>query len=93
MRKLFAAQDDWKLGTIFWFAVVVWFSSSLLSQSVYVAFYGEPYDAIVLLKEFGILYYFILGFELLLWIGIAGTVLKKMVRKSHIFPLNGAAPA
>lgn len=81
MKELFAAQEDWKLGTIFWFAVVVWFSSSLLSQAAYLAIYGVPYDAVVLLQEFGMLYYAIVLIEIILWTGIAGTVFMKTIRK------------
>ena len=43
--------------TIMWYAVLVWFSASLLSQSLYLAFYREPYDAMVLLKTLGPIYY------------------------------------
>jgi len=68
MGKTSETREDWKLGTIFWFAVVVWFSSSLLSQAAYMALYGVPYDAITLLKELGPLYYVVLIFELLMWV-------------------------
>ncbi len=74
-------KDDWELGTIFWFAVVIWFSASLLSQAVYMAFYGVPYDAIVLLKQFGPLYYAVVVIELFIWAGIASILLLKVARK------------
>ena len=74
-------KDDWKLGTIFWFAVVVWFSSSLLSQAVYMAFYGVPYDAIFLLKQFGPLYYAVVIVELFIWVGLASVLVMKCARK------------
>ena len=74
-------KDDWKLGTIFWFAVVVWFSSSLLSQAAYMAFYGVPYDAIVLLKQFGPLYYAVVIVELFIWAGLASVLVMKCARK------------
>tara|TARA_Y100000768_G_C23537814_1_gene477865 strand:+ start:233 stop:514 length:282 start_codon:yes stop_codon:yes gene_type:complete len=76
-----AMKDDWELGTIFWFAVVIWFSASLLSQAVYMAFYGVPYDAIVLLKQFGPLYYAVVVIELFIWAGIASILLLKVARK------------
>ena len=74
-------KGDWELGTIFWFAVVIWFSASLLSQAVYMAFYGVPYDAIVLLKQFGPLYYAVVVIELFIWAGIASILLLKVARK------------
>ena len=74
-------KEDWNLGTIFWFAVVVWFSSSLLSQAVYMAFYGVPYDAIVLLKQFGPLYYAVLIVEMFIWAGLASVLVMKVARK------------
>ncbi|MBT3477483.1 MAG: hypothetical protein HN458_06075 [Euryarchaeota archaeon] len=81
MENLFARQDDWDLGTIFWYAVVVWFSSSLLSQALYMALYGVPYDAVVLLKQFGPAYYVVFAIELFIWIGIGSLVVMKFVRK------------
>ena len=81
MENLFARQDDWDLGTICWYAVVVWFSSSLLSQALYMALYGVPYDAVVLLKQFGPAYYVVFAIELFMWIGIGSVVVMNSVRK------------
>ena len=81
MENLFARQDDWDLGTIVWYAVVVWFSSSLLSQALYMALYGVPSDAVVLLKQFGPVYYVVFAIELFIWIGIGSVVVMKCVRK------------
>jgi len=81
MGKTFESQEGWKSGTVFWFAVVIWFSSSLLSQAAYMAFYGVPYDAIALLKEFGPLYYAVLVFELLMWAGIGSAMFLRFARK------------
>lgn len=81
MEKETVEKDDWKLGTIFWFAVVVWFSSSLLSQAAYMAFYGVPYDAIVLLKQFGPVYYVVMIVELFIWAGLASVLVMKVARK------------
>ncbi len=81
MAKENVVKDDWELGTIFWYAVVIWFSSSLLSQSVYMAFYGVPYDAVVLLKQFGPLYYAVMIVELFIWAGLASVLLVRVARK------------
>jgi hypothetical protein len=81
MGKTSESREEWKLGTIFWFAVVVWFSSSLLSQAAYMAFYGVPYDAVALLREFGPLYYVVLIFELLMWAGIASVAIMRFAKK------------
>tara|TARA_B100001093_G_scaffold352651_3_gene337133 strand:+ start:9525 stop:9806 length:282 start_codon:yes stop_codon:yes gene_type:complete len=81
MAKETVEKDDWKLGTIFWFAVVIWFSSSLLSQAAYMAFYGVPYDAIVLLKQFGPVYYVVMIVELFIWAGLASVLVMKVARK------------
>ena len=74
-------QEEWTRGTFFWLAVVIWFSSSLLSQAAYVAFYGVPYDAITLLKEFGPLYYAVLIVELMIWEGIGSAVFLRFAKK------------
>ncbi len=61
---------DWPLGTIMWYAVLVWFSSSLLSQSIYLALYRQPYDALVLLQTLGPLYYVVVVVEVIMWIAL-----------------------
>jgi len=81
MGKTIEAREEWKSGTILWFAVVIWFSSSLLSQAAYMALYGVPYDAVTLLKQFGPLYYAVLIIELSMWIGIGAIVFMKFSRK------------
>ena len=67
MKKLNEAPEDWPMGNILWFAVLVWFSSSLLSQSAYIAIHGLPYDAVTMLKSLGPFYYFVLLLELIIW--------------------------
>jgi hypothetical protein len=81
MGKTIEAREEWKSGTILWFAVVIWFSSSLLSQAAYMALYGVPYDAVTLLKQFGPLYYAVLIIELSMWIGVGAIVFMKFSRK------------
>ena len=81
MGETLKPQEEWTRNTFFWLAVVVWFSSSLLSQAAYVAFYGVPYDAISLLKEFGPLYYAVLIVELLMWAGIGSVVFLRFAKK------------
>jgi hypothetical protein len=81
MGKAIEAREEWKSGTILWFAVVIWFSSSLLSQAAYMALYGVPYDAVTLLKQFGPLYYAVLIIELSMWIGVGAVVFMKFSRK------------
>tara|TARA_Y100000766_G_scaffold40384_2_gene30517 strand:- start:3107 stop:3412 length:306 start_codon:yes stop_codon:yes gene_type:complete len=93
MERLFARQDDWDLGTIFWYAVVIWFSSSLLSQAVYLAFYGVPYDAVDLLKQFGPVYYLVFAVELFMWIGIGFAVVFRVVKKLGNSPLQSVSHA
>jgi hypothetical protein len=70
MEEQMRPNGDWPLGTILWFAVLVWFSSSLLSQTAYLAIYGLPYDATALLKTLGPVYYFVLVLELIIWVGL-----------------------
>jgi hypothetical protein len=70
MEKFQQAPDDWPLGNILWFAVLVWFSSSLLSQSAYMAIHGLPYDAVAMLKSLGPVYYLVIALELAMWGGL-----------------------
>ncbi len=70
MEKNTETRKDWPVGTLLWFAVVIWFSSSLLSQSAYLAINGLPYDAVSMLKSLGPIYYVIIGLEIAMWVGL-----------------------
>jgi len=70
MKHVREAPDDWPLGNILWFAVLVWFSSSLLSQSAYMAIHGLPYDAVSMLESLGPVYYLVVALELVMWGGL-----------------------
>lgn len=70
MKHLRQAPDDWPMGNILWFAVLVWFSSSLLSQSAYMAIHGLPYDAVSMLESLGPVYYLVVVLELVMWGGL-----------------------
>ncbi len=70
MEKHLHDGQDWPMGTLLWFAVVVWFSSSLLSQSAFMAVHGLPYDAVSMLKSLGPVYYLIVAMELAMWVAV-----------------------
>ena len=70
MKHLERAPEDWPMGNILWFAVLVWFSSSLLSQSAYMAIHGLPYDAVSMLESLGPVYYLVVVLELVMWGGL-----------------------
>jgi len=72
MQKHHEPAGDWPMGNLLWFAVMIWFCSSLLSQSAFIAINGLPYDAITMLKSLGPIYYLIIVLELMLWAGILG---------------------
>jgi len=64
--------DDWPLTTICWYAIFVWFGASLFSQSVYMAKYGIPYDANVILDSLGVFAWIVIGIEIIVWITLLG---------------------
>ena len=70
MKHTERTLDDWPMGNILWFAVLIWFSSSLLSQSAYMAIHGLPYDSISMLKTLGPVYYLVVLVELAMWGGL-----------------------
>jgi hypothetical protein len=70
MKQTERTLDDWPMGNILWFAVLIWFSSSLLSQSAYMAIHGLPYDSISMLKTLGPVYYLVVLVELAMWGGL-----------------------
>jgi len=63
--------EDWPLSTMCWYAVFIWFGASLFSQSVYIAFYGIPYDANIMLEAAGPFAWVLIGIELIVWVLIA----------------------
>ena len=76
------------MGNILWFAVLIWFSSSLLSQSAYMATHGLPYDAVSMLKSLGPVYYLVVIMEITLWVGllIMGWVKLARSRRTSLTP-------
>jgi len=76
------------MGNILWFAVLIWFSSSLLSQSAYMATHGLPYDAVSMLKSLGPVYYLVVIMEITLWVGllIMGWVKLARSRRTSLAP-------
>ncbi len=66
-----------------WYAIFVWFASSLFSQSLYMAFNGVPYDAVALLQNLGPVYYLVLAIELVVWISLGSLLVKKVVTKTQ----------
>ena len=88
MKHLQEAPDDWPMGNILWFAVLVWFSSSLLSQSAYMATHGLPYDAVSMLKSLGPVYYLVVLMEITLWVGLLmmGWVKLARARRTPLAP-------
>ena len=65
------SSEDWPLSTMCWYAVFIWFGASLFSQSVYIAFYGIPYDANIMLEAAGPFAWVLIGIELIVWVLIA----------------------
>ena len=47
--------------------LAVWIASNLISQFLYIASHGSPYDGLLLLQSLGPIYYLIVITELLLW--------------------------
>ena len=70
--------DDWSLSTICWYAIFVWFGASLFSQSVYLAIYGIPYDANIMLDSIGKFAWIIIGIEVVVWITLVAMMSLKI---------------
>ncbi|MEL0331545.1 MAG: hypothetical protein VW982_04940 [Candidatus Poseidoniales archaeon] len=93
MKQLQEAPEDWPLGNILWFAVLVWFSSSLLSQSAYMAIHGLPYDAVSMLESLGPFYYVVVLLEVAMWGGLLFMGWLKLSRARRAEPAPTAAAA
>ncbi len=75
-------QKDWAVSTIAWYAVFIWFASSLFSQMGYIAFHGEPYEAGDLLSALGPVYWIIAIVEFTIWVVLVVLVFKKYFTKT-----------
>jgi len=92
MKHLQEAPADWPLGNILWFAVLVWFSSSVLSQSAYMAIHGLPYDAVSMLESLGPFYYVIIALEIAMWGGLLVMGWLKLSRARRADPVVPVSP-
>ncbi len=57
----------------------IWFGASLLSQALYMGFYGMPYDSMLLLKIMGPYYALLIVIELLIWAMIGMMLVNKFL--------------
>lgn len=74
------------MSTLLWYAIFVWFASSLFSQSLYMAFNGVPYDAVALLQNLGPVYYVVLVIELFVWVSLGSLLVRKVLKKTWASP-------
>jgi|TARA_B110000240_G_scaffold43605_1_gene49085 hypothetical protein len=81
------AQQN-RIGGMLWYAVLIWFSSSILSQALFIGFYGIPYDAIDLFEGIGPAYIGLIIIEMTMWVLLAGLSVVKMARKLKLKPVN-----
>lgn len=81
---MFGNNQSNRMGNVLWFAILIWFSSSLLSQALYIGLHGIPYDAVELFGGIGPAYYLLVGLELLMWVLLAGFSITKMSRRMKI---------
>lgn len=85
---MFRSAQQNRIGGMLWYAVLIWFSSSILSQALFIGFYGIPYDAIDLFGGIGPAYIGLVLIEITIWILLAGLSVVKMVRKLKLKPVN-----
>ena len=90
MGTIEAEAKTLTMSTVMWYAIFVWFASSLFSQSLYMAFNGVPYDAVALLQNLGPVYYIVLAIELVVWISLGSLLVKKVVTKTRSRVQTGA---
>lgn len=81
---MFGNNQSKRMGNVLWFAILIWFSSSLLSQALYIGLHGIPYDAVELFGGVGPAYYLLVGIELVMWALLAGFSITKMSRRMKI---------
>ena len=85
---MFSNAQQNRMGGILWYAVLIWFSSSILSQALFIGFHGVPYDAMDLLGGIGPAYIGLVLIEVSMWVILAGLSVVKMARKLKLKPVN-----
>ena len=78
-----STKNDWSASMIGWFAILIWFSASLLSQAAYIASTGMPYEADAMLDSMGSFAWIIIGIEAIAWFMIVALIGSKAVKR-HI---------
>ena len=81
-------REDWSISIMCWYAVLIWFASSLFSQVLHIAKYGIPYDVDILLDSIGPYAWIIIGIELSIWMMISMYCVMKILHLIQ-FPYMG----
>ena len=74
-------REDWSISMMCWYAVLIWFASSLFSQVLHIAKYGAPYDVDIMLESIGPYAWVIIGIELAIWTMISMYCAMKIVKR------------
>ena len=72
------------------YIAAIWFGASLLSQALYMGFYGKPYDSFLLLKLLGPFYVLVIVIELLIWAMIGVMLINKLLTRKLGFNTSPA---
>lgn len=75
------SKEDWSASMIGWFAILIWFSASLLSQAAYIASTGMPYEADAMLDSMGSFAWVVIGIEAIAWFMIVALIGSKAVKR------------
>ena len=78
------SRNDWSVSVMSWYAVLIWFGASLFSQVAYLAIYGSPYDANMLLDTAGPFAWLLIGIEIVVWAIMAVFIGKKMSNRIQL---------
>jgi hypothetical protein len=76
-------KEDWSASMMGWFAILIWFSASLLSQVAYIASTGMPYEADAMLDSLGSFAWIIIGVEAIAWFMVVALIGSKAIKR-HI---------
>lgn len=66
---------------LLWLGILVWTSSNILSQTMYIAEHGVTYDPMPMLQSLGPWYAVLLVIEMAAWLGVGAWFTSKLFRK------------
>ena len=75
----------WSRGTYFLMLILIWICANVLSQAAFIGRFGTPYGKELIVEEIGIIYWFLICVELLIYAFAIKYLKSKNISKKIVF--------